>query len=337
MTSEREITEPVDECTPEGALNRDAVGWSRRPLHTCNLHGHWPRKKRWDYWGVATRDHLLAITIADIDYAGLAVVTLFDYRTRVIVERAIVVPFGRGFAMPDTVRGGTIAVDAMGLRVSIDESGDTTRLHARFRKRAFGDVRVDVAIERPPDHESVSVLVPWSDRLFQYTSKHTALRARGEVVVGAKRYAFGPENDAFACLDYGRGVWPYRCTWNWAAGSGVEDGRVVGLNLGGKWTDGTGVTESGICVDGRVHKIGARLEFHYDRGDFMRPWRIEGGTTDIAFTPFFERTVKLPLGVASTELHWTLGHFRGVVEADDGARVEVRSVLGWAEEHRARW
>ena len=337
MAPEREITEPVDECTSAGALNRAAVGWSRRPLHTCNLHGRWPRRKRWEYWGVATRDHLLAVTIADIDYAGLAVVSILDYQTRALVECARVIPFARGFHLPERVRGGSIAIDAMGLRVAIEECGATTRLRAHFRQRAVGQVRVDVAIERPPDHESVCVLVPWSDRLFQYTSKHTALRARGQVSVGARKYAFGPENDAFACLDFGRGVWPYRAEWNWAAGSGVEHGRVVGLNLGGKWTDGTGVTESGVCIDGRVHKIGATLDFRYDRRDFMRPWRIEGTNVDLAFTPFTQRAVKMPLGVASTELHWTLGHFRGRIETDDGTKLDVGSILGWAEEHRARW
>jgi hypothetical protein len=337
VTSEREILRPVLECTASGALDRDAVGWSRRPLHTCNVRGRWPRKKRWDYWGVTTREHFLAVTIADIDYAGLAVVTFLDYRTRVIVERAAVVPFARGFAMPDTVRGGAIEIDAMGLAVSIHEEPATTCLRASFAKRGVGDVRVDVAIERPPDHESVSVLVPWSEREFQYTSKHVALRARGEVRVGARAYAFGPDNDAFACLDFGRGVWPRRCAWNWAAASGVEDGRVVGINLGGKWTDGTGTTENGVCVDGRVHKIGDSVAFDYDRNDFTRPWRVTGPNVELDYAPFFDRTVKLSLGVLSTELHWTLGRFRGAIVSGDGERIAIRDLLGWAEEHRARW
>ena len=33
-------------------------------------------------------------------------------------------------------------------------------------------------------------------------------------------------------------------------------GRVLGFNLGGAWTDGTGMTENGICLDGRLSKIG---------------------------------------------------------------------------------
>ncbi|MBI2724214.1 MAG: hypothetical protein HYX50_04035 [Chloroflexi bacterium] len=43
---ERELTEAVTLCDDGGRLRPDAVGWSRRPLHTCNVSGHTPRKKR---------------------------------------------------------------------------------------------------------------------------------------------------------------------------------------------------------------------------------------------------------------------------------------------------
>ena len=52
MTHEPEITQPVDLCTPDGTLNPEALGWSRRPLHRANLTGFPGRNKRWDYWAV---------------------------------------------------------------------------------------------------------------------------------------------------------------------------------------------------------------------------------------------------------------------------------------------
>jgi hypothetical protein len=48
-THERELTEPVDLCTPDGELDPAALGWSRRPLHRANLHGRFGINKRWDY------------------------------------------------------------------------------------------------------------------------------------------------------------------------------------------------------------------------------------------------------------------------------------------------
>jgi hypothetical protein len=72
-TEEREITEAVDLCMPDGKhLNPAAKGWSRRPLHTANLRGGWGRTKRWDYWAVLAGDLVVSITYADVDYLGLA-------------------------------------------------------------------------------------------------------------------------------------------------------------------------------------------------------------------------------------------------------------------------
>ncbi|HEY3367062.1 MAG TPA: DUF2804 family protein [Symbiobacteriaceae bacterium] len=72
MAAERELTTPVLLCDDRGRLNPAAAGWSRRPLHTCNLKGRWPRKKRWNYWCITTDRHLFSATLSDIDYMGLA-------------------------------------------------------------------------------------------------------------------------------------------------------------------------------------------------------------------------------------------------------------------------
>ena len=89
VSSRIELTRPVDLCRAHGTLAPDAVGWSRRPLHTCNLSGAWPRKKRWEYWCVTTPTHALTATLADIDYLGLASVELRDlHRAATTRERA---------------------------------------------------------------------------------------------------------------------------------------------------------------------------------------------------------------------------------------------------------
>src|SRR5207248_1329256 len=152
----------------------------------------------------------------------------------------------------------------------------------------FGGMRLeaDILVERPAGHETLNVVIPWSDAQFQFTSKQNTLPASGFVQLGEEGYEFTAPS--FGCLDYGRGVWPEHTRWNWGAASGVEGGRVVGLNLGGQWTDGTGMTENGICVDGRLTKIGEDLTFEYDANDRMKPWRIRSEGTnrvDLVFEP----------------------------------------------------
>jgi hypothetical protein len=325
----REIARPVRLCDAHGRLDERARGFSRTPLVRANLSGARLRKKRWDYWAVCDDAIFFALTIANVDYAGLAAATFIDLRTRTITERAAITPFGRGVAMPEIVRGASITVRGKRFAARVVEQADETRLVVEHR-----ELSADITVARPRDHESLNVVVPWSASRFALTSKHVALPARGSVAVRGRSREL---TDAFACLDFGRGVWPYRTSWNWAAGAGRCDGRVVGLNFGARWTDGTGATENGVVVDGRLHKIHEDIAFRYDASDYERPWRIESPRVALTFTPAFVRAVRAPLVVASAELHWTFGRFAGEVATDDGRRVAVRDVLGWAEDLRARW
>ena len=138
-------------------------------------------------------------------------------------------------------------------------------------------LRADIVLERPAGHETMNVVIPWSDEQFQFTSKQNTLPASGFVELGGERLEFAAPS--FGCLDYGRGVWPEKTAWNWGAASGVQDGRLVGLNLGGTWTDGTGMTENAICIDGRLTKICEDLRFEYDRADRMKTWRVRTAET----------------------------------------------------------
>jgi hypothetical protein len=78
--TEREITAPVDLCDARGRLNPDAIGFARRPLFRANLSGHWPRKKRWNFWNWIGPDFVFSVTLADIDLASFCAFTLTDFR-----------------------------------------------------------------------------------------------------------------------------------------------------------------------------------------------------------------------------------------------------------------
>lgn len=336
--TERELTGPVDECLPDGRLNPAAVGWSRRPLLRSNLRG-WGRNKRWDYWCVTTDTHLFSVTYSDVDYLAILNAWVLDFATKRVWTRDAAVPLGVGVSLPDTVDGGPMTFDGRGLSLAIEPEPDGTRLRAAFRSGGV-PVEAEVFVALPDGHETLSVVIPWSETRFQYTSKHNTRPATGVVTVGDETFAFGPHNHAFGCLDYGRGVWPYRTRWNWGSASGPSDGRVVGLQLGGKWTDGTGATENALCIDGRLHKLSEDLVWEYSPHDWLRPWRITtplSSRVDLCFEPFHERASKLDLGVLGTEVHQCFGHYSGTVVTDDGTLVAVDRVLGWAEEARMRW
>jgi len=342
MTHEHEITRPVQECLVDGSLNPDAVGWSRHPLHDCNLLGRPGRKKKWEYWGVTTDTHMFSLTFADIDYFGLiSAGFMADYSGTPMCEQVGIVPFGIGMEMAPTVASGAMSARTPGLSVTVnrERGGAVTVLQASGRLGGHR-LQADLRIETPPGHETLNVLVPWSQRRFQFTSKQNCLPTTGTVVFDGTEYGFGPDNHAFGCLDFGRGIWPYRTKWNWASGSGLAGNSTVGITVGGKWTDGTGVTENGFVVDGVLHKLGEELEWDYDPEAPQEPWTIRAAKTgrlELTLEPFSVRANRLNLGVLSTKIAQAFGRFHGTLVCDDGKVVEVSDIVGWAEEHTARW
>jgi hypothetical protein len=115
-THERELTEAVDLCTPDGAaLNPAARGWSRRPLHRANLDGCFGANKRWDYWAVLAGDLVVAAVYSDIDHLGLADVWWVDLVTGETGGKAIVTPPDGGITLPERPGTAPLRVDRDGL------------------------------------------------------------------------------------------------------------------------------------------------------------------------------------------------------------------------------
>jgi hypothetical protein len=337
MTPEREITAPVDLCLSDGRLNPAAVGWSRTPLHRCNLHGRWPRKKRWNYWAITTESHLFSATISHLDYAGLVFVYYADFITGQFIETTRLLPLGRGCQLADVVAADA-RYDSPDLRVVMQQTAGGVDLTVGVADFEGRPLTARFAITLPPQHETLSVVVPWDERTFQFTSKQNCLPATGVVTLGETETLFAGEQ-SFACLDFGRGIWPRHCRWNWGSASGRQNGRLLGLNLGGQWTDGTGSTENGVCVNGRLHKLSADLTWQYDKTDFMRPWRISdpAGRLDLTFTPFLERVAASNVGLVRSEVHQLFGRYNGQFTTGEGEVVPIHDLVGWAEDHVAVW
>ncbi len=336
MTHERERTEPADLCDGH-TLNPAALGWSRRPMLRANLTRAWGRKKRWDYWCVITPEVIVSFVYADIDYAGLANCWILDRSDHAQATAGVLRPFARGLSLPDQVCTGTAEVTGDAFTMRIAETDDATRLTASASSSALGPISIDIRVDKPADHESLNVVIPWSERRFQFTSKQNTRRATGTVTAGDRTWTVG-DTDDFAVQDLGRGIWPYSNRWNWAAGSGRSgDDHLIGLQFGGKWTEGTGFTENALCIDGRLTKIGTELDWDYHWDDPMRPWRLRSDDIDLALTPYFDRYDDTDLKVVKMEVHQCFGTWSGTVRDADGREYRVDGIDGFAEEARNRW
>jgi hypothetical protein len=180
--------------------------------------------------------------------------------------------------------------------------------------------------------------VPWTPARFQCNSKHAALPCAGEVRAGGRRYALDPRR-CFAVQDWGRGLWPYRSCWNWGVATGVAGDGLLGVNVGARWTTGTGSNENGILWNGRLHKLMEDVRFEYDAARWRRPWRVvapHSGALDLVLEPVAAHTPRLDLGLLATGGVCAFGFWRGRVRVD-GRELAVDGLLGWAEEFAHRW
>jgi hypothetical protein len=341
MTHENELTAEVDLCTPDGArLNPAALGWSRRPLHRANLQGSFGVNKRWDYWAILAGDLVVSSVYADVDHLGLADVWWADLSAGTTGGNGLVTDGSDGFDLPERPGAAPLRIDRDGFTLAIVDDATGTRLTGSWTEPDGRAGTLDVHVALPPGHESLNVVIPWDDERFNYTSKHQARPATGVVAVGDRRWEVGgAAGDAWGVLDVGRGRWPSEVTWNWGGGAGRAGDHVVGLQFGAKWTEGSGYTENGVLVDGRLTKLGNELTWDYDWDEPMAPWRVvdPGGQLDVTLAPRYDKHTTLPGRDRGSETHQVFGTWSGRLRTDDGLELAFTGLQGFAEEARQEW
>lgn len=336
---EPELLEPTLLCDGKGSLDPSGIGWSRKPVHNCNLSGHWPRKKKWNYWNIVTSEHLFCIAIVNFDYAAMAFTYLYNLETNSLIEKTVAVPFARGCSMSDNVRE-NVHFKNKNINISFVEEKVYKKISVEWNNfRDEMPLNGDFIIEQPNNIETLNVVIPWDKKRFQFTSKQNCLPAIGTLTIGSEVLYF-KTGEALASLDFGRGIWPRKTFWNWATCSGIQEEKSIGINLGGGWTDGTGITENAVFFDGRINKINENVIFHYNKNNIMKPWEIKTQNSDrvnIEFIPLYDRIAITNVPFIKSNMHQVFGRFSGTVVLDNGEKAAIDNILGCAEEHNAVW
>lgn len=335
---EREICNEVNLCDKHGKLNNESIGWARQPIIRCNLSHHNFRKKKWNYWLIISEECLFSATIANLDYAGMVFIYFYDFGTEQFAEKTVTIPLGKKCVMSEGVYENVI-YEGKSMRVSFISQNNNTKLNVKCDDFDGGNIDVDLLIERPNNMESLNVVIPWNENTFQFTSKQNCLPVAGKIVLNNKAYLFKKEKN-FASLDFGRGVWPYNIMWNWATCSGKFSDKVIGFNLGGTWTDGTGITENGFIVDGIVYKISDDIIFEYEKENILKPWIIRTKSSDminLKFVPIYKRTAASNVLLIKSTVHQIIGEFSGDIKLKNEEVIHFESIKGTAEEHYAKW
>lgn len=352
MDTPHEITFPTPLVNADGRLNPHAIGWMRQPLiDTSGIKSssRWGRNKRWEYWCILTPEHLLALTVSSLDYAGVYEVWVYERATGKSWGETAIAPLPL-LRIPKSLGQGNIDLTQGRLSIGIHESRKGTRLRARIPGAEF-----QVFVPLPPDHERLGVVVPWSRDLFQYTVKDLGRPARGWVRCNRKSTRFS--DDSWAVLDHGRGRWPREVEWNWGTANGEISGWKIlfdrdylashpdareytyrlGIQFGAKWTDGSGITENSVFFDGHIYKIHDDVTLIYDLDNPLEPWHIVGGGLDLTLKPFHNKQSRTDLKYVASRTDQLFGTYSGVVMIPGVGTMMITDLIGFAEDVMQRW
>ena len=343
---QQEITTKGKLLNPDGSLAQ--VGWARQQNLDCNLEdAHFYalrglqrfRVKRWDYYAVFTPQHFFSATIADLGYAGNVFVYTLDFKTNELHEEGLVVPFGKGMQLPRNSYEGITSFgnDKATLKFWVEGS----RRYVQVDWGAFQGgkgISVDLVLQEPRSDESMNIVIPIGKQRFYYNRKINCMPVSGNLHYGDITEKLDPKT-SIGSLDWGRGVWEYSSFWNWASASGfMPNGDTIGLNLGCGFGDISKATENAVILNGKIHKLD-QVPFVYDSSDYMQPWIFKDneGRLSLTFTPFKERIATTKLVIIDSEVHQMFGNYNGFFITDEGKKVAIKDLVGFAEEHHARW
>ena len=343
-----EITTPGPLLDQQGNLTQ--VGWSRQPFLDCNLEQanfyaglkhplQFLRMKRWDYYAIFTPRRFFSATIADLGYAGNLFVYTLDFETKELHEEGLVIPLSMGVSLPRNSQEGVSSFEGKGLKLEFSAGKDGRQVRVDWPAFHEGrGIQADLRLHCPPEHESMTIIIPIEKKRFYYNRKINSMPAEGRLMYAGEEEILQPATSC-GSLDWGRGVWAYKSFWNWASASGfLPDGRTVGLNLGCGFGDTSAASEDCLVLDGRVHKLD-RVQFIYDPLDYSKPWKFvdNQGRLELEFVPFKERVAQTDMKIIFSEVHQMFGRYSGRVAADDGEAIQLEGLIGFAEEHQARW
>jgi hypothetical protein len=329
----------------QGCLTQ--AGWSRQPMLDCNLErANFYRSKffqplrikQWDYYGLFTPSHFFSFTIANIGYIGMIFAYVIEFESGHYCEHSIITPFGSGVKLPRNSTSGESCFANKKLEMAFRIEGGERHLKVDWPSFGEAGLSADVRLAQPEDHQSMTIVIPIEEKRFYYNRKINCMPADGWVSYRGEKHILTPDQ-VLGGLDWGRGVWALNSHWVWASSSGfLADGRRVGLNMGYGFGDNSAATENAFIVDRVMHKFG-EVQFEFDSQDYMRPWTMKSpdGRVDLEFSPFFDRPAVTDAVLIKSEVHQMFGRYHGKVRTDHGEVIEIRNLIGFAEEHFARW
>jgi len=342
---QHEITRSIPLLDEGGNLTE--AGFARRLLPIYDrrkVKGGFARLKEWDYYYVGNDRFGVAMTIADNSYMGLDSISFLwfgDAPWEITKSPMSIFPMGKTNLPPSSVSGVTAHA---GKGYAMEFRAEAGKRTLKCRMENFKDgapIEIDLVLTGEPE-DSMVICTPFDKPgHFYYNQKINCMRAEGTVKLGNEVYTMEPDS-SFGVLDWGRGVWTYHNTWYWGSASGLVDGADFGFNIGYGFGDTSAASENMLFYKGKGHKL-SQVTFHIPmkdgKEDYLKPWTFtsDDGRFEMDFVPIINRASCTDVKLIKSDQNQVFGRFSGAAVLDDGTRLEVKDLLGFAEKVENKW
>ena len=295
--------------------------------------------KEWDFYQIADDRHVLQMTVGHVSYVGSVSATLFDLVTgeRASVGRMEPLVFQRIPMEPDPEAPHVLAYERDGLCMRFAAFSDHRALTLRSDGRD-GHAEVSVRLcNCAPEKDKMVIATPFDrPRQFYLNYKECCYTAAGTARFGDTVVTFG--ENAYALLDSGRGVWPFRHEWVWGSGSTTVDGRPFGFNIGWGFGDTAAATENMFFYDNRAYKLGRVTAMPIGEGYLAKTRYTDAdGRFDLTAEPVFDNDTHTKALFVDNRCHQVWGRFSGRVRLDGGETLTVPPFTAFVEHAVNRW
>lgn len=301
------------------------------------ISAHWSRIKEWDFYQISNERYTVQITVADISLGGAGTFGCFDMLTgeRCDAMNLSLLTKGRLGLCENAMEPHVLTNKGKDFELVITVADKSRHLYVK----KGGRIEADIELKLLPEHEYMVMAVPFDrPEQFYLNQKMNCMAASGHVKADKMEFDFSPET-AFGVLDWGRGVWPHRCSWYWGNGSTrLPDGKLFGFEIGWGFGNMSAATENMLFYDGKAHKI-SNVYLRKDPSDWMHPWVFtsDDGRFEMTMKPFYDNFTSSRVIDVGNICHQVFGLWNGTAMLDDGSVIQVKNMVAFCEFSDNRW
>ncbi|MEE4250388.1 MAG: DUF2804 domain-containing protein [Alcanivoracaceae bacterium] len=306
------------------ALGAVVPGWRKRFNY-----------KQFQYFGVISDQVLIGCALADTAWLGLAFVYVFDARSQKLQEYTWRSPLSRAMQLSDSPCEGESRFQQHGIDIRLGYRRDNGTLIKTLQIDSKV-LSVNAQMVESSPFSPMSLCTRAGINGWVYANKVAGLPVSGELRLEQETLDLGAIG-ACGHHDFSAGFMRRETFWNWACFSGLQQGKLVGINLSCGVNE-TSYTENCLWLNGELIKVDT-VRFDYNRDDLMQPWKVVSldGQVELTFVPQGNHKEKMNLGLFASNFNQLFGQFQGVLRPAGRDPIEIKQLNGFVEEQYAKW